>query len=56
MPPLSAAAETRDTWAMVARGAVKDVSVAKEAASVSEVRLGDERLEFSFRGAFEGET
>ena len=55
MPLLSAAAETREMWAIVARGAVKGVSFAREAARVSEVRLGEERLGFSLKGIFEGE-
>ncbi len=55
MPLLSAAAETRETWAMVARGAVRGVSVAREVVRVNEVHLGVERLGFSFKGVLEGE-
>ena len=53
MPLLSAAAETRETWAMVARGAVKGVSLVREAARVP---LGEERLGISLKGAFEGDS
>ena len=56
MPLLSAAAETRETWAMVARGAVKGVSLVREAARTNEVPLGEERLGISLKGACEGDS
>ena len=56
MPLLNADAVTRATCAIVARGAVSGVSLAKEAASVGTCfAVGEEeRLLFSDRGALVG--